>query len=96
MMGSVLQSLLGESLPSLDDMRTAAILIDELWSSEEENGSKRERLHKIISPSVLSKLIPAWESQWRLVYYALLEHFSHGPEDVFLLFFLLLLLLLLS
>jgi len=30
-------------------------------------------LHKIISPTALSYLIPVWETQWRVVFYTVLE-----------------------
>jgi hypothetical protein len=64
--------------PSYATIIHAANLIDELWRSPDPNNTSL--LHSVFSRELLSRLIPMYESQWRVVFYALLEHFRQKNE----------------
>jgi len=66
--------------PSYATIIHAANLIDELWRSPDPNNTTL--LHSVFSRELLSRLIPMYESQWRVVFYALLEHFRQKNEKI--------------
>lgn len=53
--------------------------IDILWDHKDDTW--KASLHALVPPEALAKLIPAWESQWRVIFYALMELFRHPPSS---------------
>jgi len=62
--------------PSHSTILEAADLIEDLWKSPDS--LKTSQLHTLFSPAVLSRLIPMYESQWRVVFYSLVEYFRRS------------------
>jgi hypothetical protein len=63
-----------------DQELAVAELIEQLWRSKEKSDHNTKHLHELVPPYVLARLIPTWESQWRVVYYALIELFRRRKE----------------